>query len=247
MRPLSINGLGFWTPEHPTLDAWIARTPTPPADPPCAGVSANALRGTGPCTRIGVEVALQAARAAGADPATTPTVFASGLGEIQTAVVLIDLVDSTGASSPIRFKNSVHNSAGGNFAVALHNRAFSTSLSAGADLVAMALLEAWGWLDAHGGELVLAFAEESIPAPLPAHGSHPALGLALHLSADARGGPSLSGLQRVAGARVDPPGAPHAGHSIAWALPLVEALAARRPGVVALGEGEDPWCVTVGR
>lgn len=245
MRPLSVNGLGLWTPGHPTLDAWVTRTPAPVADPPCSGVSPNALRGTGPCTRIGIEVALQAMRAAGADPALTPTVFASGLGEIQTAVVLIDLVDSTGASSPIRFKNSVHNAAGGNFAVALRNRAFSTSLSAGDDLVAMALLEAWGWLDAHGGELVVAFAEESIPAPLPAHGSHPPLGLALHLSVDARGGPSLSDLRRVVGARVEPPRAPHVGHDVAWALLLVEALAARRTGAVALGPGDDPWCVTV--
>lgn len=246
MRPLSVRGLGLWTPGFPTLDAWVSRTPAPVADPPCTGIPPHALRGTGPCTRIAVEVALQAMRAAGADPVTTPTVFASSLGEVQTAVVLIDLVDTTGASSPIRFKNSVHNSSGGNFAVAVRNRAFSTSLSAGDDLVAMALLEAWGWLDAHGGDLVVAFAEESVPAPLPHGEPHPPLGLALHLSASpADGAPTLSALCRVGGAAVDALRPPHVGHGVAWALPLVEALAARRATTVALGAGDDPWCVTV--
>ncbi len=247
MRSLSVRGLGLWTPGLPTLDAWTTRTPAPVADPPCAGIPSLALRGTGPCTRIAVEVALQAMRAAGADLVTTPTVFASSLGEIQTAVVLIDLVDTTGASSPIRFKNSVHNSSGGNFAVALHNRAFSTSLSGGHDLVAMALLEAWGWLDAHGGDVVVAFAEESVPAPLPDVEPHPPLGLALHLSTSpvADGAPTLSAPRRLGAAAVDARRPPHVGHGVAWALPLVEALAARRSGTVPLGSGDDPWCVTV--
>lgn len=246
MRPLSVRGLGLWTPGFPTLNAWVSRSPAALADPPCTGIPPHALRGTGPCTRIAVEVALQAMRAAGADPVTTPTVFASGLGEVQTAVVLIDLVDTTAASSPIRFKNSVHNSSGGNFAVAVRNRAFSTSLSAGDELVAMALLEAWGWLDAHGGELVVAFAEESVPAPLPHEVAHPPLGLALHLSAPpSDGAATLSALRRLGGAVVDARRAPHVGHGVAWALPLVEALAARRSTTLALGSGDDPWCVTV--
>ncbi len=246
MRPLSVRGLGLWTPGFPSLDAWTSRTPAPIADPPCTGIPPHALRGTGPCTRIAVEVALQAIRAAGADPVTTPTVFASSLGEVQTAVVLIDLVDTTAASSPIRFKNSVHNSSGGNFAVALRNRAFSTSLSGGDDLVAMALLEAYGWLDAHGGDVVVAFAEESVPAPLPHREPHPSLGLALHLSASmAQGAPTLSALRRSGVAAVDTRQPPHIGHGVAWALPLVEALAAHRSTTVALGPGDDPWCVTV--
>lgn len=245
MRPLRVGGLGLWTPGFSSIDAWRSGERGPSADPPCTGVPANALRGTGICTRAGIEVALQAMRAAGADPATTPTVFASGLGEVQTAVALSDLVDHNHASSPIRFKNSVHNSSGGNFAVALRNRAFSTSLSAGDELVAMALLEAWGWLDAHGGDIVVALCEEAIPSPLPGHGAYPPLGLALHLSVDRAEGPTLSDLRRAPGVVAAPPQAPHAGHDVVWALPLVEALAARRPGSVALGPGDAPWCVTV--
>lgn len=247
MVPLRVGALSLWTPGAPTLDAWRAGGGAPLADPPCAGIPPQALRGTGPCTRIAVEVALQAMRAAGADPATTPTVFASELGELHTAVALIDLVDATGSSSPIRFKNSVHNASGGNFAVALRNRAFSTALSGGDELAAMALLEAWAWLDAHGGELVLAWSEEAIPAPLPGHATYPPLGLALHLSTDPSrvDAPTLTELRRVPGAAPPTLVAPHVGHGVAWALPLVEALAARRAGVVALSPGDDPWCVTV--
>ena len=114
--------------------------------------------------------------------------FASELGEVQTAVALLAMIRAEGVPSPMRFKNSVHNAASGTASIAWENRAFSTSLCAGDDLVAMALLEAMALLDAQGGDVVVSLAEEDVPMPLPRHGEYLPVGFGFHLTAAPRPG-----------------------------------------------------------
>jgi hypothetical protein len=235
VRPLHVRGCGLWT-------------PSVSPEPPCADVPSRLLRGTSVVTRAAIEVTAQAAKEGGASLADVPTVFASELGEVQTAVTLLAMIRSEGVPSPMRFKNSVHNAASGTASIAWQNTRFSTALSAGPDLVAMGLLEAAAWLDLHGGDVVVSFAEETLPAPLPRHGAYPSLGVAFLLST-AAGGPhrvTLSGL------RLDPAVAPaaypagHEGDAASVALALLDAVLARRDATVSLSlDPASPWCVDV--
>ncbi len=237
MRPLHVRGVGVWQP-----------TPTSP-EPSCADVPSRLLRGTSLVTRVAIEVTAQAAREGGASLADVPTVFASELGEVQTAVTLIAMIRAEGIPSPMRFKNSVHNTASGTASIAWQNTRFSTAISAGPDLVAMGLLEAWAGIDLHGGDVVVSFAEEDIPAPLPRHATYPALGVAFHLSTRPGGAHpvALSGLRLDASVPTATYPAGHAGDACAVALALLDAITSRRGGAVSLSlDPSSPWCVDVG-
>lgn len=227
MRAAAVLGVGCWSPQGAA------------ARPACEGVAPSLLRGTSLATAIAVDVLRQAARAGGADLAATPTVFGSTLGEVQTAVALNVMIRAEGLPSPMRFKNSVHNAPGGVASIAHGNTGFTTSLSAGEDLVALCLLEALAWLDANGGDVLVALAEEEVPAPLPLHGAYGPLGVALHLRAG-EGALTLSGLRTDAAV----PALSHEGPPVRSALPLLDALASRRAGTVSLSRDPSlPWCV----
>ena len=243
---VSVAGVGLWTPGFGSWPAFRAGSRDPSVTrPPCEGVAPTLLRGTSATTCVAIEALRQAARDGGADLATAPTFFGSCLGEVQTAVALNAMIRADGAASPMRFKNSVHNASGGIASIAHGNTRFTTSLSAGDDLVAVCLLEAVTWLALHGGEALVVLAEEEIPAPLHHHGSYPSLGVALHLRAG-DGEVGLAGLRVDAAVPRAAPPAGHAGDPVAWAIPLLEALAARRAGPAALcGDGAAPWCVDV--
>lgn len=213
------------------------------AQPACEGVDKQHLRGASLTSRMAIEVMTRCARAAGADPSQTPTLVASNLGEIQTAVALLAMMEGEGLPSPIRFKNSVHNAAAGLFGVAFANRRFSTALSAGEDLVAMALVEAAAWLASEGGEILVALSEEDVPAPLDrGEPGYAPLAVGLLLCAEgAAGDLALRDLRR------DPSLTPdvdvgYRGNVVAPALGLASAFDARATEAVPLGGG---WAVDV--
>jgi hypothetical protein len=243
-----VTGIGVWTPTFPDWAAWQAGRPAPRVDlPPCAALPARLLRGTSVVTRVALEVAAQAIADADVPADTTPTVFGSDLGEIQTAVSLVQSVTAAEPVSPLRFKNSVHNAASGNLSIALGNRAFSTALSAGADTPAMCLLEAWAWLDAEGGDIAVVLAEEAVPAPLDARaGAYDPVGVALCLSV--RPGPTpyarLSNLLRRARGAPSHRGEPM-GNRCAPMLALLDPIARRRDARVSLSESVDGWSIDV--
>lgn len=121
--------------------------------------------------------------------ATTPLVFASRLGQLQTTVKLIGLFRNHD-SSPLAFQNSVHNAACGALSLALGNREASIALATATPACA-ALIEAAGLLQASPEleQVAILCADEAAPAPLASHGSS---GIALLLSRHARaGGASL--------------------------------------------------------
>lgn len=246
MRELYVGGCGFWTPGFGNWRARASQTRDPALrEPACDAVPPRLLRGTSLVTRIAVEVAAQAAREAGASLATVPTVFASELGEVQTAIALLTMIRAEGLPSPMRFKNSVHNAASGTASIAWENRAFSTSLCAGDDLVAMALVEAVALLDVDGGDVVVSLAEEDIPSPLPRHGEYLPVGFGFHLTTARRpGAVRLARLRREAPAAE--PVASYVGNACASAFGLLDAVTQRRAGVVPLSRGGDtPWCIDV--
>jgi hypothetical protein len=115
---------------------------------------------------------------------TLPTVFASVAGELVTTDLLCtELVKPEGVISPSSFHNSVQNTAAGYWSIAQNCTQASSSLSAGIDTFAMAMLEAWCQLSCHGGELLLVCYDECWPAYLDSARGEPAFAAGLVLAA----------------------------------------------------------------
>lgn len=241
-----VMGASLWTPRHATWAAYRDDAPTSaPLRPGCAGVAPSLLRGASVASCAALDALRQAAAAGGADLRDAATVFGSTLGEIQTAVALSAMIRHEGLPSPMRFKNSVHNAAAGIASIAHGNTGFSTSLSAGGDLVGCCLAEALAWLDERGGDALVVLAEEEIPAPLPGHSSYPALAVALHLRAG-DGPVTLYDLALDPSAPEAAPESGYAGCPAAAAIPLLRAIDAGRPATLGLSVGGAPrWRVSL--
>src|SRR5206468_4309028 len=119
-----------------------------------------------------------------------PTVFSSAYGEMDRLRELLALMQGERAEvSPLRFQTSVHNAAAGQISIATGNRAFSTSLAAGGDSLAAALLEATAWLACHGPEIVVVVGDEAPPPQLAGDNDRfGALAAAFRLCTEATGG-----------------------------------------------------------
>jgi hypothetical protein len=223
----------LWAPGFDGVGPWVeGRRAATPGEPSAAIVPPRLARRTSFLTRMAAEVLGQAA--AGADLSQVRTVYASAYGEVQTLAALLEMLCSDGIFSPARFHNSVHNTAGGHISIATANRAFSTTLAAGAETVAMGLFEALALLDDRGGDAVVIFADEA-PAQfgLPPFES---LAVAVHLAARPPAGAlaRLSGLRRAEGLRVPEVRADFVRNPVAPSLALVEAIRLGRSGPVPL-------------
>jgi len=235
---VQVRGIGLWTPGFPGLARWLAGECDPAATRPTAALLQGATgRRATELTRAAVEALAQAARAADADLARVATVWATAHGEHQTSVEILEMLHrGEGRLSPTRFHNSVHNTAAGYASIATANRAVSTTVSAGPELWATALLEAFCLLAAGEDQVVVVAADEPMRPPFPARGARAPLALALWLAA---GGEGASGGMRLEDLRrseeLAAPSHPRfGGLYVSAGLPLVEALATGRPGRVAL-------------
>jgi len=234
----TIEGIGFWAPGLPDWNAAVAyqRDGTlpdgAPARPSPQLLPPNERRRAPDSVAVALDVALAACTAAGRDPKTLPSVFASMHGDLAiTDYMCATLADQPTSVSPIRFHNSVHNAAAGYWTIGAGAMAPATSISAFDATFAQGLVEACTQL-ATGAEAVLLVGYDRAAAgPLvkasPGRGR---LGGALGL---ARGGdgPAL----RIALRDGEPDvhegvlaqRAPH--NAMRPMLPLFESLAAQSP------------------
>ncbi len=95
------------------------------------------------------------------DRVHTPLVIGSALGEMETTHALLEQIFSEDSASPLRFQNSVHNTACGLWSMACGQTAPSMAIAAGHDTLAMALLEAYGYLYEYGGKILVAVGDEA--------------------------------------------------------------------------------------
>lgn len=250
MRPLFVTGLGLWAPGYPSLAAFLRGERDERAtDPPCGWVPARLLRGSSRLTRMLGEAAEQATRAAGRDPTKVATVYTSSYGEIETMVLLLDAIfRGDGQLSPMRFKNSVHNAASGLGSIGQSNTSFSTALAGGARSVEAGVIEAVALAHERGGDVVVSAADDAIPEPLGALDRREALAVGLVISAEPGPAP-LCRVERLV-ALDEVVARPSTVFGRAWteslrlnpishALPLLEAIAERRPGIVPLAYDLD--------
>jgi len=145
----TIEGVGFWTTGLPGWDSARdfvrdGRLPeAPPARPSPQLLAPNERRRAPGTVAVALEVALAACEAAGRDPASLPSVFASTHGELAiTDYMCATLADQPETISPTRFHNSVHNAAAGYWSIGTGATAATTAISAYQATFAQGLLEA---------------------------------------------------------------------------------------------------------
>lgn len=201
-------------------------------------------RGLSDLTRMFMHVALGALRDADALSTHPRVIFGSAFGEIATAEAMLAQAFDDNSASPVRFRQSVHNTAEGLYSISTHNREPATAIAAGWDTVAMALIEAHGQLVAGAPRILLVLAEESVPEAFGNDHPHCALAAAFVLSAQetprtrAWLGP-VQRRQRVGLA--DPFGAEN--HPLGPAVCLAHAIESGRAETIVLSDGGQPYCV----
>lgn len=212
--------------------------------PPPPQLSPAERRRAIPSVRLALAVGAAAIAGSGLDPATMPAVFASSGADGQTiGGILSALALPSREVSPTGFHNSVHNAPSGYWSLAVRSREPVTSLSAHDGSFAAGLLEAAAQTVC--GNVVVLLVAYDLPYPEPLHGVRPiaaSFGVALVLS-PARSARSLAEL-RIATIPMSVDEATECGEPrLEWlrrgnpaarSLPLLEALAASRGGLVRL-------------
>ena len=262
-----IAGIGFWARGLPSWAAACAfaadglpsnslpsnsmhSNGMPPTDAPARPspqlLAPNERRRAPEAVAVALEVALAACQAAGRDPATLSSVFASTHGDLSITDYMCEtLASEPRALSPTRFHNSVHNAAAGYWTIGTGAMTPATAISAHDASFAQGLLEALAQL-ATGADSVLLVGYDSRGSGPLGHVSRSEglLGGALVLSRDALPGtPRLQA--RLQDASTHPPGAEGplarlaAGNAMSPMLPLFDALARRQPhAAIAAGSGK---------
>lgn len=242
-----VAGVGLWSPGIASPRAWLSGEKDPALlEPPAALLPARHVRRTSMLTRMCIEAFGQAAGAM--DLTSVPTVFGTTYGELETLLALLDQLWKDGEVSPSRFHNSVYNTAGGYLTIAISNRKFTTTIAAGPDTVAMALLEGIVLLEERGGGVVVVVGDE-VPGKSFLPWEQGSLSVAFHLTSER---PAHGGLARVSRPRLEkhPKAAvlpaPFDWNPAALALPLVRSVELREPGTIPLSRpGAPGWVVDV--
>src|SRR5262249_35016786 len=161
------------TPGFPDARSWCLGEADPAVLAPRGRLLEGPLhRRASALTRMAIDALEEAARAAGCDLGHVPTVWASVHGEHEASVALLAMMhQGDGKLSPTRFHNCVYNTASGYASIAAGNRAPSTTLSGGRELVASALLEALCMLEAEAREVAVVLADEPLRPPFDPRGA----------------------------------------------------------------------------
>lgn len=160
-------GLPDWASARAVLAGELPWVPAPTVVPPATALPPAERRRTGGSVRIALAAGFAACAAAGRDPASLPSVFASSGGDGENCHALCEaLAEPQPAVSPTRFTNSVHNAPSGYWGIASRAMAASTSVCMHDASFVAGLLEALGLLAAGGHEAVLLVAHDG-PYPLP--------------------------------------------------------------------------------
>lgn len=177
-----IAGIGYWSNGLPSWDAaraFAADGTLPdaaPGKPSPQLLPPNERRRAPESVAVALEVALAACQAAGRDPATLPSVFASTHGDLTiTDTICATLAADPRAMSPTKFHNSVHNAAAGYWTIGAGCVRAATAISAYDASFAQGLIEALAQLAA-GDEAVLLVGYDT-GATGPLHSVHVAEGL----------------------------------------------------------------------
>jgi hypothetical protein len=256
MRTLTVyvDGIGIWAPgiadwaalervlgagdiAAPVPNAWAAPAILPPTE----------RRRAPEPVLLASEAASQAATMAGRDPATLACVFTSTHGDLAiTDAMCGTLAADPRELSPTRFHNSVHNAPAGYWTVAAHCNRTATAISAGPASFAAGLVEAATEVAADGDPVLLAAYDIVARGPLAEVAPSGVPFAAAFVLSPSRSAASIATLsiyplQGSAKAHELPKAvAAFAKNPTAvQALPLLVALAQRKPAKVTLTSGAN--------
>ena len=232
-------GLGSWDDAQPVLRGDAPYVPAPSVVPPPQRLPAAERRRAGAAVKVALVVADAACVAAGREPATLATVFASSSGDGANCHALCEtLAHPPGPDrlvSPTRFTNSVHNAAAGYWHIAVGSRHASTSVCAHDDSLVAGLIAALAQVPSLAAPVLLVASDTPYPEPLNATRPLPdTMGVGLVLAAG--GTPGAAARLRARLRPLAETGPPTPCHDAALehlrgripaarALPLLEAIA----------------------
>ncbi len=240
-------GLVGWDPSAPVLAGRRTYAPGPLPRLAPAILPPDVRRRTTDHIRLGVEVADQAVRMAGADARTLATVFASSESDgALTHNICEEVAKDQPQVSPTRFHNSVNNAPAGYWSMSVGSREPSTSVVGWDASFSVGLLEAvLQVLTERRAALLVA---HDTPLPQPLHALRPFIapvGIALLLQPE-RSPRSLAALaielvDAATGTAMSDPGLEElrTGNPAARGLPLLSQLARRAAGTVTLPHTAD--------
>ncbi|QSX33930.1 beta-ketoacyl synthase chain length factor [Shewanella avicenniae] len=96
-------------------------------------------------------------------PAQCRSVFASRHGELNRTIGLLEDIIAQQPLSPTAFSQSVHNTASGLFGIVCGNQQASTSIAAGRETLAQAMVEAYSQLATKDAPLLLVYGDDPVP------------------------------------------------------------------------------------
>jgi len=245
----TIEGIAYWSrglPSWAAARAFAVDGTLPveaPARPSPQLLAPNERRRAPETVAVALDVALAACVAAGREPASLPSVFASTHGELSiTDYMCSTLTGDARTISPTRFHNSVHNAAAGYWTIGAGAMQATTAISAYDATFAQGLLEAMVQLAAGNEAVLLVGYDGTSVGPLTAISpSEGLLGAALVLSrAPAAGRPQLQVIlaDGEAGASEGVLARRDADNAMAPMLALFDALASgQRSALLKAGPG----------
>lgn len=242
-----VEGIGFWATGRPDWASWsgsadVAASPAARARPVASVLGPTERRRAPDSVALAIDVAAQACRAAGRDPAQLRSVFASMHGDLSiTDYMCSTLARDPAGLSPTRFHNSVHNAAAGYWTIGTGCHEPYTAVAAGVCTAGEGLLEALVQVSCDRRPVLYVAYDIEARGPLVAVSpSEGMLGLALVLSP--MDGPSPHRViewSLVAGRSPTPirtaTGTEYRGNAMSPVVPLIEALADPSAGTVNLG------------
>jgi len=245
MRPVYVRG-AFAMVARASLDDWPTGPVTPMERPDLTLLERSLRRGLSEVTRLFMHAAHRTLLDAEALEEHVPVVFGSAFGEIATAEAMLCQAYEDNSASPIRFRQSVHNTGEGLYSISSGNREPATAIAAGWNTVAMALFEATTQLASGASQVLVVLAEEPVPEAMSADHRHGPLAAGLLLSAEEspRTRAMLHAPRRSdAAGLADPFGREH--HPLGPAVCLVRAIERGSPERIIVGEGPAPYCVEI--
>ena len=247
VRGLGLVGPGLrgWTEAREILAGHATYVSTPTVLPAPEALPATERRRAGKCVKLALATGLEAAAAAGLDPSSLATVFASSSGDGENCHAICETLTSDDRLiSPTRFHNSVHNAAAGYWSIATGATTSVDCLGAYDASFGAGLLEAMTRLAVEPGAPVVLVAYDA-PYPEPLNGARPipdAFGVAFVLEAANGAGPSIAlGFTRDPAQPAADAGLEALRRAIpaARALPLLELLARDATGGATLAYLDD--------
>src|SRR5690554_4733866 len=176
MREFSVVGCGLFIPGFSSVEAWRNGDYKEEDLRPSGSSLERRSRRLASDLMRGLAGAYQEAVTQGElAPESVASVFGSAISEAKTMIGLLDQMwDLREEPSPMAFAASVHNAAAGVVSISNKNQAFTTSIAADFDTVAMALVEAVGLAitGEGGGDVIVACGDEPAPEKLVDEGVH---------------------------------------------------------------------------